>query len=360
MGKRTVIPFGPQHPILPEPVHLDLVIEDEKVIEAVPSIGFIHRGLEKLAEVREYPELVYVIERICGICSFGHGLGYVTAVEGLMGVEVPERADYLRTMWHELSRIHSHMLWLGLTADALGFESLFMHTWKVRERILNMFDLTTGGRVIHSVCKVGGVRRDVEEEMLDRIVSEVRETRKETRKLTDVFLRDTSVKSRLCGVGILSKEDAEELCAVGPVARASGVYQDMRLNGMCKYGELGFEPVIGEGGDCYARCKVRISELNQSFDIVEKTASVMPDGPVEVQVRGPLQAGEFMMRLEQPRGEALYYVRGNGTRYLERMRVRTPTNMNLPSMVRMLQGCDLADVPVIILTIDPCISCTER
>ncbi|MDR3074857.1 MAG: nickel-dependent hydrogenase large subunit [Candidatus Methanoplasma sp.] len=360
MGKRTVIPFGPQHPILPEPVHLDLVIEDEKVIEAIPSIGFIHRGLEKLAEVREYPEMVYVIERICGICSFGHGLGYVTAVEGLMGVEVPERADYLRTMWHEMSRIHSHMLWLGLTADSFGFESLFMHTWKVRERIMNMFDLTTGGRVIHSVCKVGGVRKDVGGEMLERIASEVRDIRKETKELTKVFLNDTSVKNRLCGVGILSEDDARDLCAVGPVARASGINQDLRLNGMCKYGELGFEPVTGKSGDCYARCKVRILELGQSLDMVEKITSVLPDGPVEVPVKGPLPTGEFMMRLEQPRGEAFYYVKGNGTKHLERMRVRTPTNMNLPSMVRMLQGCDLADVPVIILTIDPCISCTER
>lgn len=360
MAKQTVIPFGPQHPILPEPIHLDLVIEDEKVIEAIPSIGFIHRGLEKLAETREYPEMVYVIERICGICSFGHGLGYVTAVEGLMGIEVPERADYLRTMWHEMSRIHSHMLWMGLVADAFGFESLFMHCWKVRERVMNLFELTTGGRVIHSVCKVGGVRRDVTPEMLDKIASEIREMRKETMEFTDVFLKDTSVKSRLCGVGVLSKEDAKELCAVGPVARASGLRQDLRLNGMCKYSELGFEPVVEEAGDCYARCKVRIGELYQSFDIVEKITRIMPPGEVEVAVKGPLPEGEFMMRVEQPRGEAFYYAKGNGTKYLERMRVRTPTNMNIPSLVKMLQGCDLADVPVIILTIDPCISCMER
>lgn len=360
MAKRTVIPFGPQHPILPEPIHLDLVLEDEKVVEAIPSIGFIHRGLEKLAETREYPEMVYVIERICGICSFGHGLGYVTAVEGLMNIDVPDRADYLRTMWHEMSRIHSHMLWLGLMADAFGFESLFMHCWKVRERMLNLFELTTGGRVIHSVCKVGGVRKDVTQEMLERIASEVREMRKETKALTEVFLKDSSVKNRLCKVGVLSKEDAEELCAVGPVARASGVYQDLRLNGMCKYHELGLEPVIEHDGDCYARCKVRIHELYQSFDIVEKITQTLPEGEIEVAVKGPAPKGEFMMRLEQPRGEAFYYVKGNDTKHLERMRVRTPTNMNIPALVKMLQGCDLADVPVIILTIDPCISCTER
>ena len=110
MAKRTIIPFGPQHPVLPEPVHLDLVIEDETVVEAIPSIGFIHRGLEKLIEKKEYPEMVYVIERICGICSFGHEWGYCQCVEGCMDIKVPIRADYLRTIWHELSRIHSHLL----------------------------------------------------------------------------------------------------------------------------------------------------------------------------------------------------------------------------------------------------------
>lgn len=134
MAKRTIIPFGPQHPVLPEPIHLDLVLEDEVVVEAIPSIGFIHRGLEKLVEKKEYTEMVYVIERICGICSFGHGWGYSAAVEGAMGVEIPERAQYLRTIWHELSRLHSHLLWLGLLADAFGFESLFMHCWRSEKR----------------------------------------------------------------------------------------------------------------------------------------------------------------------------------------------------------------------------------
>ena len=151
MGKATVIPFGPQHPVLPEPLHLDLVVEDEKVIEAIPQIGFVHRGLEKLVETRDYNQFIYVAERICGICAFGHSMGYAETVERLMGVEVPKRAEYLRVIWHELSRIHSHILWMGLAADAFGFESLFMHCWRLRERVLDIFEKTTGGRVIFSV-----------------------------------------------------------------------------------------------------------------------------------------------------------------------------------------------------------------
>jgi hypothetical protein len=138
---RTVIPFGPQHPVLPEPVHLDLVVEDEKVVEARPSIGFIHRGLEKLVEKKDYIEFVYIAERICGICSFIHGQTYCQAIEALMNIPVPPRALYLRTVWGELSRIHSHLLWLGLMADAVGFESLFMHSWRVRERVLNIINM---------------------------------------------------------------------------------------------------------------------------------------------------------------------------------------------------------------------------
>lgn len=359
MGKRTIIPFGPQHPVLPEPVHLDLVLEDEVVVEAIPRIGFIHRGLEKLVEKKEYTEMVYVIERICGICSFGHGWGYCAAVEGAMDVKIPERAEYLRVIWHELSRVHSHLLWLGLLADGFGFESLFNHCWRVRETVLDILEMTTGGRVIFSVCKVGGVRKDIDNATLKDIVAKLESIRAEIKELTDVFMDDTSVKNRLCGVGVLSKEDAMELGTVGPVARGSGIEQDIRLTDYEVYSKLDFKPVTADEGDCYARCKVRIGEVFQSIDLIKKAVDLIPDGPIEVAVKGNVE-GECVVRLEQPRGEAYYYAKGAGTKFLERMRVRTPTNQNIPALVKTLQGCDLADVPMLVLTIDPCISCTER
>ncbi|MDR3224872.1 MAG: nickel-dependent hydrogenase large subunit [Clostridiales Family XIII bacterium] len=359
MAKRTVIPFGPQHPVLPEPIHLDLVIEYETVVEAIPSIGFIHRGLEKLVEKNEWPEMVYVIERVCGICSFGHGWGYCKSVEGNLGLTVPPRAEYLRTIWHELGRIHSHLLWLGLLADAFGFESLFMHSWRLRETVLDIFEETTGGRVIFSVCKVGGVRKDITDEQLANITEILQGMIPELKELTDVFLEDVSVKNRLTGVGTLSTADVKELCAVGPVARASGVSIDVRLDGHGAYSDLGFEPCVEEDGDSMARCKVRVRELFQSIELITKAAENMPEGDIDVKVKGN-PAGEYVGRMEQPRGEAYYYSKGNGSKFLERIRVRTPTNANIPALVKMLQGCDLADVPVLVLTIDPCISCTER
>ncbi len=362
MGTSTIIPFGPQHPVLPEPLHLDLVVEDETVIDCIPQIGFVHRGLEKLVETRVYNQFIYVAERICGICAMGHSLGYAETVESLMGVEVPKRAQYLRVIWHELSRIHSHLLWLGLAADAFGFESMFMHCWRLRERILDIFEKTTGGRVILSVVSVGGVVRDMDKDTLSWIVSVLDGIKDEYNAIVKTLLSDTSIKNRTVGVGSISKEEAIALSMVGPFARASDVAYDVRQFGRGAYGDLSdFQPITDAQGDCYARIKVRCMEVLQSIEIIRELAAKIPEGDIAVKVKGsPEDGAEAANVLEQPRGECYYYARGNGTKYLERMRMRTPTSQNLAGMTVALKGCDLADVNMIILTIDPCISCTER
>lgn len=362
MGKATIIPFGPQHPVLPEPLHLDLVVEDETVVDCIPQIGFVHRGLEKLVETRDYNQFIYVAERICGICAMGHSLGYAETVESLMGVEVPKRAEYLRVIWHELSRIHSHLLWLGLAADAFGFESMFMHCWRLRERVLDIFEKTTGGRVILSVVSVGGVVRDMDSTTLREIVNVLDGIKSDYTKIMNTLLTDTSIKNRTVGVGTIPYEQAIDLSMVGPFARASNISYDVRSFGKGAYGDLSdFQPITATEGDCYARVKVRCMEVLQSIDIIKELASKIPDGDISVKVKGNPEAGAQASNvLEQPRGECYYYARGNGTKFLERMRMRTPTSQNLAGMTVALKGCDLADVNMIILTIDPCISCTER
>ncbi|MBF0569930.1 MAG: nickel-dependent hydrogenase large subunit [Candidatus Omnitrophica bacterium] len=359
MSNRTIIPFGPQHPVLPEPIHLDLVVEDEKVIEAIPSIGFIHRGLEKLVEKKDFIDFTYVAERICGICSFIHGMTYCMAMEELLKLEIPERAKYLRVIWSELSRIHSHLLWMGLTADAFGFENLFMQSWQIREKILDIIEETTGGRVIFGSAKVGGVRRDISKEKLQEVLKRLHSYQAQWAEICGVFLNDMTVKHRMQGIGLLSTEQAKTLGAVGPMLRASGVSADIRMTGYATYGKLGFAPVVETAGDCYARCKVRIRELDQSLELIEKSVAQMTEGPIEAKVVGTPN-GDFFARAEQPRGEVIYYAKGNGTKFLQRMRVRTPTFANVPPLLTALAGCQLADVPVIVLTIDPCISCAER
>ncbi|WP_415961726.1 nickel-dependent hydrogenase large subunit [Collinsella tanakaei] len=364
MATRTILPFGPQHPVLPEPVHLDLVVEDEHVVEAIPQIGFVHRGLEKLVEKRDYNQFIYVAERVCGICSFGHGYGYASATEKLLGIEIPRRAEYLRSILQELSRIHSHLLWLGLLADGFGFESLFNHCWRLRETILDIFQETCGGRIILSICMVGGMSHDIDDALLRRVCKKLDELKVEYREVVNTMLHDDSVRSRLCGVGHISFEDALDLSMVGPFAKGSGIEHDMRTTGFGAYGDLEhFEPIIATEGDCYARCKVRCEEVFQSIEIIKELVAKIPHDGIGEAPLAKVKPGEGTrahVLIEQPRGEAFYYVAGNGTKYLERFRLRTPTSQNLGGMVRALQGVDVADVPMIILTIDPCISCTER
>jgi ech hydrogenase subunit E len=356
----SVIPFGPQHPVLPEPLHFDLLLEDEKVVGAVPQIGYIHRGLELLVEKRDFVDYVHVAERICGICSFMHGMGYCEAVEGVMGIAVPDRARYLRTFWCELERVHSHLLWIGLAADAMGFESLFQAAWRTRELVVDVAEETSGGRIIYGSAIVGGVSKDPSNETLERCMKALGPARADVARLGNVMLQNPTVRHRLEGVGVLSKEAAYKLGAVGPMLRASDCDYDARRIGYAAYGEIDFETVVENAGDCMARALVRMREIVQSFAILDKVVANIPAGPVAEPVKGMPPKGECFVRLEQPRGEVVYYVRSNGTRNLERFRARTPTFANVPAMVEAMRGASLADVPTIVLTIDPCISCTER
>jgi ech hydrogenase subunit E len=359
MTKQIIVPFGPQHPVLPEPIHLDLVLEDERVVDVIPSIGYIHRGFEKLVEKREFTEYVYIAERTCGICSFIHGATYCQGIEQIMNIDVPERAQYLRVIWSEYSRLHSHLLWLGLFADSFGFENLFMNAWKIRERVLDFMEQTTGGRVIQGASKVGGVRRDISSEKLDQMVKDLDDLDREMKELTTIFMHDDSIRHRLRNVGVISREDAFHLGAVGPTARGSGVAIDLRKTGYGAYDRLNVPVVTDSCGDCLSRCTVRAKELFTSTDLIRQAAKKIPDGPIDVKVTGAPD-GEYFMRAEQPRGELVHYLKGNGSKFLVRSRIRTPTLTNIPPLIKMLQGCELADVPVIVLSIDPCISCTER
>lgn len=359
MAKRSVVPFGPQHPVLPEPIHLDLVLEDETVVDVVPSIGFIHRGLEGLVSKKDYKEYLYIAERTCGICSFGHGNGYSLAIEKVMGVEVPDRAKYLRVVWAEMNRIHSHLLWAGLMADAFGFENLFYQCWRIREKILDMVELTTGGRLINSVDTIGGVLRDINEDQAKLILNNIRDIEAELKAIRDTFLEDYSVQTRTRGVGVLTKQQAHDLGCCGPLARASGINYDMRVLGYDAYGMLDFEPIIGTDGDNYSRCKCRLDEVFQSIDLIRQALTKMPAGEIAVPVKGNPD-GESFIRIEQPRGEAVYHVEASGDKFLDRFRVRTPTFANLAGMCETMKGAQYADIPLLVVTIDPCISCTER
>lgn len=357
---RITFPFGSQHPVLPEAVQLSLTCEDEQVVEVRPVIGYMHRGIEKAAERNPYVNNVFLCERICGICSFMHALSYCQVVEELMKVEIPPRARYLRVVWSELSRMHSHLLWLGLLADSFGFESLFMQCWRTRETVLDMLEMTTGQRIIHSACVVGGVRRDINADLEHQVREMLKKVKSQLDAILPVFQRDYTIQARMVGKGVLSKDQAWALGSVGPVLRANGWAWDCRSLGYAAYGELDFEPVVESDGDSYARTMVRARELLQSCELVLKALDGLPDGEIAVKVKGSPPDGEAVVRVEQPRGELFEYARGNGTPHLERFKLRTPTFANIPALLAVLPGCEIADVPVILLSIDPCVACTDR
>ena len=220
--------------------------------------------------------------------------------------------------------------------------------------------MVTGGRVIFSINTVGGVLKDLTPEHAKAILETIADIEQEVKVIQKTFFEDYSVLSRLKGVGVMTKEQINSLGSVGPFARASGVKADMRLLGYAAYGKIDFEPITSEDGDSYARCYVRLMEIYQSIDIIRQAIAKMPS---ETDLITPVKGnptGEAFVRLEQPRGEAFYYAKANGTPNLERMRVRTPTFANILGLCEMLKNTELSDIGLLILTIDPCISCTER
>lgn len=359
--RRTVIPFGPQHPVLPEPIHLKLTVVDERIIEAIPNLGYVHRGLERLADIRDFHQMLQVVERVCGICSMIHAHCYCMGIEELMAVEAPPRSHYLRVIWSEVHRIQSHLLWLGLFADSFGFESLFMQFWRIREKIMDISEATTGNRVIVSVNIIGGVRRDLSPEQVRWMLAQLEWVEDEVKRLEATLMDDYTVKKRTSGKGVLTRAQAYELGAVGPTLRGSGVAQDARQTGYAAYGELYFEPVVETDGDCHARANVRFREVLASIELIRRAIDKLPAGEVRTKVKNAdPPRGETVVRVEQPRGELMYYLKGAGEKNLDRVRIRTPTFANIPALLAMLPGVYLSDVPVVTLSIDPCISCTER
>ena len=260
---------------------------------------------------------------------------YCHAVEGVMDLDVPVRALYLRTVWSELPRLHSHLLWLGLMADAMGFESLFMQAWRLREHVLDDLESTTGNRVIQGACKVGGVRFDITGQ--SAIADGLTVLESGLQDLMDVFVHDNSVKHRLSGLGVLTEQQAWDVGAAGPVLRASGVANDIRQTGYAAYDDSGFHARRGDGRRLLRPDRGPGEGFFTSIDLIRQVVKRIPEGPIDMKVTGNPK-GEFYARSEQPRGEVVHYVKANGTKNLVRFRVRTPTFTNIPPLLVAMEG----------------------
>jgi len=355
------IPIGPQHPALKEPESFLISLRGEKITASSVRLGYNHRGIEKACEARSYTQCLYLIERICGICSHSHSTCFAQGVEEVAGIEIPSRAKYMRTLIAELERIHSHLLWLGVAGHEIGFDTLLMYTWRDREVVMDLLATLTGNRVNYGINTIGGVRRDINAKQKEEVLKAMDLLEDRTKYYIDLAQNETTLLKRLKGVGVLSHDDAQKLDAVGPTARASGIERDVRKDDpYAAYAELDFKVISVNTCDVYGRTLVRLGELMESFSLVRQVIAKIPDGPIAVKVLRKIPAGEAVSRYEAPRGEDLHYIRSNGTEKPDRVKVRAPTLANIQSVSKMLEDRYLADMPIVIAAIDPCFSCTDR
>jgi NADH-quinone oxidoreductase subunit D len=358
---KFVVPIGPQHPALKEPGHFEFGVDGEIVTSARMRLGYVHRGIEKACEEQNWIQDLYLLERICGICSHSHATAYAIGVEKLAQVEVSERAHAIRELFAGLERIHSHLLWLGVAAHEAGYDTLFMYSWRDRETVMDILEQIGGNRVNYSISVLGGVKEDIEPQDADAIRKGMIFLEERINHYLDVVTTDQMFLQRTRGIGHMTREQAEFLGILGPTARASGVVRDVRVE--APYGTYTRFPVslvTEEAGDIEARFKVRLREMIVSTHAIRTIVDNLPEGELAVKMPRRIPAGETISRVEAPRGELFYYIKSNGTDKPERIKVRTPSLCNWTYVLTSAIGRQLADVPLLLAGMDPCFSCNDR
>lgn len=369
------LPIGPIHPALKEPINFTFKMNGE-MVEAVDfEPGRAHRGIEWMGMRRNPVQILHLCDRICGICGVSHALAFGLSVEQIAEVDVPERAHYVRTIIAEFERIQSHLLWAGVAAHELGFDTLFYLAWQVREESVDIIEYITGNRINYGIIQIGGTRRDITPDMFPRIEQALVYYEQLFDKMVNLFLKDKTIAMRCKNTGVLPKKRALELGTVGPTSRASGLAMDVRIDSpYAAYGDLDIDIVLPEVyanetvGDVYDRIVVRLFEIAQSISIIRQCMKQMPDGPVlaeekyaKLLLNLKKAAGEAFGRVEAPRGEDLHFVRMNGKQEAPEMwKVKASTYSNQMAWIEILQGEQIADIPIIVASIDPCMSCTDR
>ena len=357
-----VVPIGPFFPVLEEPAYFKVFVEGEKIVGCDYRGFYNHRGIEKLGDsVLTYNQICFVAERICGICGFVHSTCYCQAVEEAGGVEIPPRAQYIRTIMLELERIESHLLWVGIAGHIIGFDTILMQSWRIREPVMWLCELISGNRKTYGMNLVGGVRRDITKELYPKVHETIDKIEQELKALVNSVLRDTSLHLRLRNVGILTEDEALDRCVVGPVARGSGVRIDSRRDHpYAAYDRLEFKVAVHEEGGCWSRTLVRLEELFEAIKIIRQALRDMPDGEIMAHVEEITPNREAVVAVEAPRGEAVHYVLTGDDNRPYRWKVRAPTYPNLQAVPPIIKNEEIADVPIAIGSLDPCFSCTER
>ena len=330
--------------------------------EAEVFVGYNHRGIEKLATERNAIQTLVLVERVCGICSHSHAFTYAMAVETINGVDVPKRGQYIRVITAELERLHSHFLWLGIACHIIGHDSMFMHIWDERELVMDLLEKMTGNRVNYAMVTIGGARRDISDELRREILEACDKLKAPLDRITEIALTDKTIAMRTKGVGVLPREDAIRMGAVGPHARASGVKIDVRKDApYSSYEDFDFDVPVVDSGDVFARVVVRALECYESIKIIRQALENLPEGPINLGNKLlKIKEGQAVARHEAPRGQLSHMVVGNGGLNNHRVSIHVPSYKNTPTIPFMLRNNTVADAGLIIASIDPCFSCLDR
>jgi Ni,Fe-hydrogenase III large subunit/Ni,Fe-hydrogenase III component G len=359
----TVVPFGPFHPTLDEPSHFRLYVEGE-VVRGCEYRGFmVHRGIEKLSEtVLSYNDIPMMAERICGICGCVHSVAYVQAVEYAAAIRAPARAEYMRTIMLEIERLHSHLLWVGLACHLVGFDTLFMQSWRIREPIMWMAEKITGNRKTYGLCLVGGVRWDITPEIRGELRQLLDKLEAEWIPVVAAVVKDNNIQKRTRDVGVADKDYCKEMGLVGPVARAAGVDIDCRRDHpYAAYDRVDFDVITHDTSDVWGRVVVRAKEVFEAIRIVRQCLDKMEPGPLMLDIPEELPVGRIgISSIEAPRGESHHFVITGENNKPRRWRVRAPTYQNLQGVPGMIKDQMIADMTISLGSIDPCFSCTDR
>ena len=357
-----IVHMGPQHPMLAGPFMLDLKLEGEIVKEAELTLGYGHKGIEKILENRMYISCIPVTDRICYIASLSNNEVFCNCIEKLLDIEVPERAQYIRVMLMELSRIQSHLIGLGEYSEFLGFMSMFIFLVREREDILTLLEMITGARLTHSFVRPGGVRFDLPDNFKEKAMKILPDFEKRVREDQETLESDEVYIERTEGVGVVPTSLAKEVGVAGPVLRASGVNYDIRrVEPTLVYKDLDFKVITATAGDTFARAHCRFEEIYESLYIIQQCLDQLPSGEVRAKLPKTLKPeGEVYCRVEDPRGEMAFYMIADGSPKPYRVRIRGPAYATLQALPPVLEGVYVADVPAIVGSMDGCTSEVDR
>ena len=349
--------MGPQHPSTHGVLRVLLELDGETVVKATPVMGYLHRGLEKLAEVRTYPQFIPYTDRLDYVSSMCNNLAYCQTVEKLIGAEVPERAEYIRVIMAELNRIASHMLFIGATALDLGGMSGMMYTFRDREYILDLFNLASGSRLTYSYVRIGGVMNDISAEFIELLRKFLADLPGMLTEYDNLINGNEIFQARLKGVSIVPAERLVSLGVTGPVLRASGIDYDLRVNkpyGI--YNRFQFSVPTGSVGDNWERYLMRVLEISESAKIIAQALENLPEGPVMAKIPKVIKppVGEVYHANETPRGELGFHIVSDGSTKPYRLHIRRPTFYNLGCVNALCQGVKIADVAAVLAVLDPC------